>query len=183
MNDLQINLEGKIFSLRGEQVITRGDLASLYEVDAGALTRTIKNNTNGAGKDLDELYVFRLTTLEKQEAARTIPHLANLKHVAYDEYAFTLLGVVAFSGILRSEKANMLFKYVVKEFVRLKGQEKQAETQTDIISKLGEQFVRREDFQFFAEQVLGLFEQLENKSSSTKTVGFQPKSLDNTPQV
>ena len=177
MNNLDVNLEGKIFSVRGVQVITRGDLASLYEVDAGALTKVIKNNTHGAGKDLDELYVFRLTTLEKQDVAKNIPHLAHLKYSPYDEYAFTLLGVVAFSGILRSEKANTLFKYVVKEFVRLKEQEKQQATQPDMLETLDKHFVSREDFKFFAEQVLGLFEQLKGSDRQGK-IGFQPKALD-----
>lgn len=177
MNDIQVNLEGKIFDLRGVQVITRGDLADLYEVEAGALTKIIKNNTQGAGKDLDDLYVFKLTTAEKQAVALDIPHLASLKHSIYDEYAFTLLGVVAFSGILRSEKANALFKYVVKEFVRLKEQEATREKHIASIGVLGEQFVSKKDFKAFAEQVLELFEQLNTKSVQA-TIGFQPKALE-----
>lgn len=90
---------GKIFTVRGKQVMLSQDLADLYQVDTKALNQQVKRNK---GK-FPESYMFQLT---KEEYARIRSQNVTLKrgqHAKYMPYAFTEHGILMLSSVLNSE--------------------------------------------------------------------------------
>jgi hypothetical protein len=111
-----ISIERKIFIIRGIKVMLSPDLAVLYGVDARALNRAVKRNSERFPED----FMFQLTRKEFDNlkyqigtsswggARRALP------------YAFTEQGVAMLSSVLRSKKAILVNIEIVRAFVRLR---------------------------------------------------------------
>lgn len=70
------DIENRIFSFRGIQVMVDRDLADLYQVDTKVLNQAVKRN----GNRFPEAFRFRLTQEEKTELVTNCDRLASLKH-------------------------------------------------------------------------------------------------------
>ncbi len=108
-----INLQNKIYEIRGQKVMLDTDLAVLYEVETKYLNLTVKRNI----KRFPEDFMFQLTKDEWR-------HISNLRNQAvknqrlqfatfenrksiytkYLPFAFTEQGLAMLSGILNSFK-------------------------------------------------------------------------------
>lgn len=73
------DIENRIFSFRGIQVMVDRDLADLYQVDTKVLNQAVKRN----GNRFPEAFRFRLTPEEKTELVTNCDRLASLKHSIY----------------------------------------------------------------------------------------------------
>jgi hypothetical protein len=73
------DIENRIFSFRGIQVMVDRDLADLYQVDTKVLNQAVKRN----GNRFPEAFLFRLTPGEKTELVANCDRLASLKHSIY----------------------------------------------------------------------------------------------------
>lgn len=73
------DIENRIFSIRGIQVMVDRDLADLYQVDTKVLNQAVKRN----GNRFPEAFLFRLTSEEKTELVTNCDRLGNLKHSIY----------------------------------------------------------------------------------------------------
>ena len=92
------------------------DLANLYQVTTKALNQAVKRNLRRFPED----FMFRLTSLEKNEVVTNCDHLKVLKFSPQLPYAFTELGVAMLSSILNSERAVQSNIQIMRTFVRLK---------------------------------------------------------------
>ncbi|MBN2864120.1 MAG: ORF6N domain-containing protein [Bacteroidales bacterium] len=107
---------GKIFTVRGKQVMLSQDLADLYQVDTKALNQQVKRNK---GK-FPESYMFQLT---KEEYARIRSQNVTLKrgqHAKYMPYAFTEHGILMLSSVLNSERADKVSMIIVETSIKLR---------------------------------------------------------------
>ena len=106
-----------ILLLRGQKVLLDADLAQLYGVDTGALTRAVKRNSERFPQD----FMLQLT---KEEFADLRSHFgvsnAGWGGRRYPPYAFTEQGVAMLSSVLRSDRAVQVNIEIMRAFVQLR---------------------------------------------------------------
>ena len=129
---LAVQVERRIFLVRGQKVMLDADLAELYDVPTKFVNRAVKRNAARFPED----FMFRLT---ENEAAGLRFHFgtskrgqpANLKFqtgISSSQhggrrtlpYAFTEQGVAMLSSVLRSARAVQVNIAIMRTFVRLR---------------------------------------------------------------
>ena len=126
---LNIRIEGRILTIRGQRVMIDSDLAELYGVPTKALNQSVKRNALRFPSD----FMFQLNSTEKAEVVTNCDHLARLKFSKAQPFAFTEFGAIALANILASPQAIEMGIYVVRAFVQLR---KAAVTHTDLAQRL-----------------------------------------------
>lgn len=96
---IQNNIESKILSLRGKQVMIDRDLAELYGVETKRLNEQVKRNIERFPAE----FCFQLTATEKAELVANCDRSNPLKHSTTEPYAFTEHGVTMLAAVLKSE--------------------------------------------------------------------------------
>ena len=96
---IQNNIESKILSLRGKQVMIDRDLAELYGVETKRLNEQVKRNIERFPAE----FCFQLTATEKAELVANCDRFNPLKHSITEPYAFTEHGVTMLAAVLKSE--------------------------------------------------------------------------------
>ena len=96
---IQNNIESKILSLRGKQVMIDRDLAELYGVETKRLNEQVKRNIERFPAE----FCFQLTATEKAELVAICNRFNPLKHSTTEPYAFTEHGVTMLAAVLKSE--------------------------------------------------------------------------------
>lgn len=107
---------GKIFTVRGKQVMLSQDLAELYQVETKALNQQVKRNM---GK-FPESYMFQLTREEYYRLRSQNVTLKRGQHPKYLPYAFTEHGILMLSSVLNSERADKVSMIIVETFIKLR---------------------------------------------------------------
>jgi hypothetical protein len=110
------DIENRIFSMRGIQVMVDRDLADLYQVDTKVLNQAVKRNSNR----FPEAFRFQLTKNEKVELVTNCDRLESLKHSSYNPYVFTEQGVAMISAVLKSEAAVNISIQIMQAFVSMR---------------------------------------------------------------
>ena len=106
-------IEHKIFSIRGKQVMLDRDLAVLYEVETKYLNRAFKRNIDRFFDDY-----FKLTKTELTELVTNCHRLNKLKHSSSLPYVFTLEGILQFTSILNSKIAINTNRHIIRVFIK-----------------------------------------------------------------
>ena len=138
----QKQIENRIFTIRGVQVMLDSDLAEMYGVPTGRMNEQVKRNIERFPED----FRFQLTEVEwsQIQAEVEFPSLTSqnaiLKkgkgsHRKYLPYAFTEQGVAMLSGILNSDKAINMNIAIMRAFVAVR---KVLLTQDDLKEQLKE---------------------------------------------
>lgn len=109
-------VESRILTIRGVQVILDRDLAELYGVKTFRLNEQVKRNI----KRFPERYRFQLTEDETNELIANCDRFESLKHSSFCPYAFTEHGVVMLSSVLHSDEAIEISGRVVDAFVDMR---------------------------------------------------------------
>jgi phage regulator Rha-like protein len=110
------NLQKRIFTIRGIQVMIDRDLAELYQVDNKRLNEQVKRNQSRFPKT----FRFQLTDSEKTELVANCDRFDGLKHSSVNPYAFTEQGVSMLSAVLRSETAIQVSIRIINAFVEMR---------------------------------------------------------------
>ena len=118
MNDLLKieNIENRIFTIRGLQVMIDRDLAELYEVGTKVLNQAVKRNK----KRFPESFRFQLTDTEKKELVTNCDRFEKLKHSSVNPYAFTEQGIAMLSAVLHSGVAINVSIKIMEAFARMR---------------------------------------------------------------
>lgn len=114
MKALQSNeIQSRIHTIRGLQIMLDSDLADLYDVETKQLNRAVKRNKSRfpAG------FCFQLNTTEYEYLRCQFGTFENRKYLPY---AFTEQGVAMLSGILRSETAIRISIQIMQAFVSMR---------------------------------------------------------------
>lgn len=109
-------VEQRILRLRSHNVMLDADLAALYEVPTGKLTRAVRRNLDRFPED----FMFRLTKEEVQNLRSQIGISSSWGGRRYLPYAFTEQGVAMLSSVLRSKRAVIVNIEIMRTFVRLR---------------------------------------------------------------
>jgi phage regulator Rha-like protein len=112
-------VEEKVLSLRGQDVILDRDVAELYGVETREINQAVKNNP----AKFPEGYIFGLTSDEIQSLRSKILTLENPgrgKHSKYLPSAFTEKGLYMLATILKSPKAAQTTIAIVETFAKIR---------------------------------------------------------------
>ncbi|MEA3500243.1 MAG: ORF6N domain-containing protein, partial [Candidatus Marinimicrobia bacterium] len=109
-------IQNKIFTIRGVQVMIDSDLAELYNVETGIINRAAKRNINR----FPEKFRFQILEEEKQEVITNCDHLKKLKFSPALPYVFTEQGVAMLSAVLKSEVADKISIQIINAFANMR---------------------------------------------------------------
>jgi hypothetical protein len=112
----QREIENRIFTIRGMQVMIDRDLAELYGVFTKRINEQVKRNANR----FPEQFCFQLNEYEKIELVANCDRFKSLKHSSSFPMAFTEQGVAMLSAILRSETAIKVSIKIITAFVEMR---------------------------------------------------------------
>lgn len=115
MSDL-IEVENKIITLRGQQVILDADVAELYGVETRDINKAVKNNFEKFPKG----YVSDLDPSEKSELVENFHRFHRQKHSTVMPKAFTEKGLYMLATILKSPKAVETTIAIVEAYAKLR---------------------------------------------------------------
>ena len=120
MNKLTVidssDIQDKIFTIRGMQVILDRDLATLYQVQTKVLNQAIKRNIQRFPKK----FRFQLTKEELQNLrSQNVTFKENLT-TKYLPYVFTEFGVSMLSAVLKSNIAIEVSIKIIESFINMK---------------------------------------------------------------
>jgi hypothetical protein len=143
---MELNIQEKIYEIRGQKVMLDFDLAELYGVETKVFNQAVKRNNNRFPED----FMFRLTSPEWEamwsqivtSSVESSPNEAQVldnqseqkdrnrsqfvtgserhRNKSYLPSAFTEHGVTMLASVLRSEKAVNMGIAVVRAFIALK---------------------------------------------------------------
>ncbi len=113
----QEDIKGKIYTIRGVQVILDSDLADLYKVKTRVLNQAVKRNN----ERFPQKFMFQLTEIEYQNLKSQIVTSSldwggrrNLPS------AFSEQGVAMLSGVLRSDTAIKVSIQIINSFIAMR---------------------------------------------------------------
>ncbi len=107
-------IERRIHYVRGLQIMTDTDLATLYHVSTKVLLQAVKRNRKRFPAD----FMFQLNDGETENLRSQIV-TSSWGGRRYKPYAFTEQGIAMLSSVLRSEKAIRINIDIMRAFVRL----------------------------------------------------------------
>jgi len=117
------NIQNKIYTVRGLQVMVDVDLALLYCVETKVLNQAVKRNI----ERFPETFRFQLTEIEYKDCSRsqfvTLNEETKTKrgqNIKYLPYAFTEQGIAMLSAVLRSETAINTSIQIINAFVEMR---------------------------------------------------------------
>ena len=110
------DLENRILTIRGKQVILDRDLAELFTVPTKVLNQAVKRNLDR----FPELFRFQLTEKEMDELVTNCDQFKNLKHSPNLSFVFTEYGVAMLPSLLRSKIAISISIEIIKTFVKMR---------------------------------------------------------------
>lgn len=112
----QKEIENRIFTMRGIQVMIDRDLAEVYSVDTKVLNQAVKRNIDR----FPDVFRFQLSENEKNELVTNCDRFGSLKHSSSLPYAFTEQGVAMLSAVLRTETAIKVSIQIMNAFVAMR---------------------------------------------------------------
>lgn len=129
-NEIQFStneIQKRIFSVRGVQVMLDVDLADIYHVTTGRLNEQVKRNLNRFPTD----FMFQLTETEwfeiqsQKESISLSSQNAILKdkrgkHRKYLPYVFTEQGVAGLSGVIKNSMAAKVHVEIMRAFIEMR---------------------------------------------------------------
>lgn len=119
MNEIVVseqNIQNKIYTIRGMQVMLDRDLAQLYTVETKVFNQAVKRNE----KRFPDSFRFQLTKEEVESLRSQIVTLKESLNTKYLPYVFTEQGVSMLSAVLKSDIAIEVSIKIIETFVNMR---------------------------------------------------------------
>ncbi len=114
---LTIDIQDKIFTIRGVQVMLDRDLASLYQVQTKVFNQAVKRNIERFPED----FMFQLSSEEFDNwRSQIVTSNSDKMGLRRPPYAFTEQGVSMLSAILKSKIAIEISVKIIRTFVNMR---------------------------------------------------------------
>lgn len=111
-----VQIEPKIYLIRGQKVMLDRDLAQLYGVLTKYLTRQVRRNIERFPDD----FMFQLSKEEADDSRSQIGTLKRGQNIKYLPCAFTEHGILMLSSVLNSPRAIKVNIQIMRAFVKLR---------------------------------------------------------------
>jgi len=160
---IQSEINNRIFTLRGKEVMIDRDLAELYGVETKRINEAVKNNKD---KFLEDFY-FELSDKEF-EYLRSKYSTAKFAKTRVNPKVFTEQGVYMLATILKSKIASEVTVSIIRTFAKLREFSKHY----NALAKKIMEVERKSDKQY--KELTKALEDLINESKivESKTIGF-----------
>ena len=113
----KLDIQNKIFTIRGEQVMLDSDLATLYGVETKRINEAVRNNIDKFPSD----FYFELSKKEDELLRSKISTFKeNLKNRKYVSKVFTEQGVYMLATVLKSKIATDVTISIIRTFVQMR---------------------------------------------------------------
>jgi len=112
----ETDIQSRIMTIRGVQVMLDRDLAALYHVMTGRLNEAVKRNSERFPSD----FMFQLSAEEMNELIANCDRFRMMRHSPSRMYAFTEQGVAMLSAVLKSDIAVRESIRIMKAFVEMR---------------------------------------------------------------
>ena len=132
---IKSEIESRIFTIRGIQVMLDTDLAELYGVSTRRLNEQVRRNIERFPDD----FMFELT-IEEFDNLRSQIVTSSYGGTRYMPFAFTEQGVAMLSSVLNSKKAIEVNIAIMRTFVVLRNSILSLEEITNRVSEIEQQF-------------------------------------------
>jgi len=109
-------IESKILTVRGVQVMIDKDLAVLYGIQTGRMNEQVKRNM----ERFPEHFRFQMTEMERDEVIANCDNLKDLKFNPSLPYCFTEQGVAMLSAVLHTPTAVHISIQIMEAFVQMR---------------------------------------------------------------
>ncbi len=163
------DIESKILSFRGVQVMLDRDLAIFYEIKTIRLREQVKRNLDRFPDDFTfQLNDFEVDLLVTQNAIPSRKHLGGS-----NPYVFTEQGVAALSGVLKSKKAATVSITIFRAFVKIRHALNQNYSLLDRLLRVEQKQIH---FDSKLEEILDSLES--QKLKNTKGIFFEGQLFD-----
>ena len=109
------NIQNKVYTIRGQQVMLDADLAEIYGYEVKRLNEQVKRNINRFPED----FMFRFNEDELELISRSqfaTLKLKQGKNIKYNPYAFTEQGIYMLATVLRGELAEKQSIFIMRTF-------------------------------------------------------------------
>lgn len=177
MKNMIVDIEQRIFVIRGQRVMIDRDLAQLYEVKTMVLNQAVKRNIERFPDD----FMFRLTKDELNELITNCDRLQSLKHSPTTPLAFTEHGVAMLSSVLNSKKAIEVNIQIVRAFIKLRQHamlQTQNNTEIEDLKKILMLHIDNTDSRFMEcneriNKIIGVLNNLTEQPRETRKIGFK----------
>jgi ORF6N domain len=169
-----IQLQNKIFEIRGERIMFDFDLAQLFETENRILKQSVKRNM----ERFPETFMFQLTANEWRELITNCDILpANAKFTRVLPLAFTEHGVTMLASVLKSKRAIQMNIAIVNAFIAMK---KLIATNADLTQRFDE-FENRHNSEIL--QIQTAIEFLIDDTNNLKQTANKKKDWDNRERI
>ena len=112
-----MNIQNKIYTIRGFQVMIDSDLAQLYGVETKHINQAVKRNETRFPKD----FMFQLSKEEFENwRSQIVTSNSDKMGLRRPPYAFTEQGVSMLSAVLKSEIAVDISVKIIRAFVEMR---------------------------------------------------------------
>lgn len=113
-----MNIQNKIYNIRGFQVMLDSDLAQLYGVETKHINQAVRNNPN---KFPDDFY-FEASNDEENSLRSNFLTLKNSRgvHSKYSPKLFTEQGVYMLATVLKSKVATDITVKIIRTFANMR---------------------------------------------------------------
>ena len=110
-------IENKIYTIRGQQVMLDSDIASFFNVETKYLNRQMKRNKSRFPDD----FCFKLNSNEfKSLRCQNVTFNSSMKGRKYYPHAYTEHGIIALAGVLKSEVAAKMSVEIARAFIQMR---------------------------------------------------------------
>lgn len=110
------DVESRIITLRGQQVLLDRDVADLYGVQTKEINQAVKNNP----KKFPARFLMQVDIYEKQELVKNFDRFEKLKHSNVAPTAFTEQGLYMLATILKSNQAVETSIAIIDTFTQVR---------------------------------------------------------------
>ena len=112
-NLMRSEIDSRIFTIRGMQVIIDRDLATFFQTSTKRLNEQVKRNAIR----FPDSYYFQLDKNEKKELVAICDRLKSLKHSTSYPFAFTEHGIAMVATLLKTEVATKMSIHIINSFI------------------------------------------------------------------
>ena len=141
-NLIKSEIESRIFTIRGKQVMLDRDLARLYNVQTRALNQAVKRNANR----FPEQFMFQLSSEEfdnwKSQIVTSNSEKMGLRKLPY---VFTEYGIAMLSGLLNSEIALNINIEIIQTFIDSRAAIKHSHSLKRRVSEIETRLINQEN--------------------------------------
>ncbi len=111
--EFQVSEAPSVLEARGLPVIVDGDLARLFDIETKHLNQQVRRNALKFDGFAFQLSADEFANLRSQNVTSSLPHGGR----RYRPYAFTEHGVVMAATVVKSDKAIIASRFIIKVFV------------------------------------------------------------------